>query len=267
VKVNVAKVLERGEGMWNFFEQPWTLLAAAVLVLFGVLTFRSVWPEKRKPWQWFLPAGVALLAVGLDLGVTTDLEKINRAIRMGLRAVQEENCAAIAPLIAADYQDSYHKSREGLLDHCRVRLVPPAVQRIRRVSTNVEITAPEAKVALSVWMTFDQNSVWAQAYKQTALIAVDVYFRKQADKTWRVSRVEVREVDKMPASWGVARAPGSEIKLLADSTRPSLEPLTRWQAAGRSLSLVIPAQAGIHRRCGFPGPPPPIGSGAGTARG
>ncbi len=208
--------------MWNFFEQPWTLLGAAVLVLFGVLTFRSVWSEKRRPWQWLLPAGVALLGVGLDLAVMTDLEKINRVIQMGLKAVQEENCAAIAPLIAADYQDSYHKSKESLLDRCRARLVPPAVQRIRKVSSKVEITSPNAKVALSIWMTFDQNSIWAQAYKQTALIAVDLYFRQQPDKTWRVNRVEVREVDKMPATWSVAKAPSSEPKLLTDSARPSL---------------------------------------------
>ena len=189
--------------MWNFFEQPWTLLGAAVLVLFGVLTFRSVWDDKRKPWQWFLPAGVALLAVGLDLAVTTDIEKINQMIKTGLKAVREENCAAIDPLIAADYEDSFHKSKESLMDRCRARLVPPAVQRVRKVSSKIDITPPTAKVALSIWMTFDQNSVWAQAYKQTALIAVDVYFRKQPDKSWRVSRVEVREVDKMPASWGM----------------------------------------------------------------
>ena len=60
--------------MWDFFEQPWTLLAAAVLVLFGVLTFRSVWSEKRKWWQWLLPLGVTALALGLDFGVATDLE-------------------------------------------------------------------------------------------------------------------------------------------------------------------------------------------------
>jgi hypothetical protein len=215
------RLLERGEGMWNFFEQPWTLLAAAVLVLFGVLTFRSVWSEKRKPWQWFLPAGLALLGVGLDLAVTTDLEKISQMIHTGLKAVQEENCAAIVPLIAADYQDSYHKSKESLLDQCRARLVPPAVQKIRKVSSKIDITPPTAKVALSVWMTFDKNSVWAQAYKPTALIAVDVYLRKQPDRTWRVTRIEVREVDKMPATWGVAKAPSTERKLFADGTCPS----------------------------------------------
>jgi len=208
--------------MWNFFEQPWTLLGAAVLVLFGVLTFRSVWSEKRRPWQWLLPVGVAVLGVGLDLAVATDLEKINQVIKTGLKAVQEENCAAIAPLIAADYQDSYHKSKESLLDRCRARLVPPAVQKIRKVSSKIEITSPNAKAALSVWMTFDKDSVWAQAYKPTALIAADLYFHKQPDGTWRVSRVEVREVDKMPATWGEAKAPSNELRLFADSTCPSL---------------------------------------------
>ncbi len=208
--------------MWNFFEQPWTLLAAAVLVLFGVLTFRSVWSEKRKPWQWLLPVGVALLGVGLDLAVTTDLEKINQVIKTGLKAVREENCAAIAPLIAADYQDSYHKSKESLLARCRAELVPPAVQKIRKVSSKIEITSPTAKAALSIWLTFNKDSRWAQAYKPTALIAMDLYFRKQPDKTWGINRVEVREVDKTPVTWGVAQAPSSDVKLLADTTRPSL---------------------------------------------
>jgi hypothetical protein len=221
--------LKRGEGMWNLFVQPWTLLAAAVLVLFGVLTFRSVWSEKRKPWQWLLPVGVAVLGVGLDFAVTTDLEKINQVIRTGLKAVREENCAAIAPLLAADYQDSYHKSKESLLERCRARLVPPAVQKIRKVSSRIEITSPNAKAALSVWMTFDKDSIWAQAYKPTALIAVDVYFHKQPDKTWRVSRVEVREVDKMPAGWNVTKVPAREFKRLTANTPPSLEPLTKWE--------------------------------------
>jgi len=165
---------------------------------------------------------VAVLGVVLDLAVTTDLEKINQVIRTGLKAVREENCAAIAPLIAADYQDSYHKSKESLLDRCRARLVPPAVQRIRKVSSKIEITSPEAKAALSVWMTFDKDSIWAQAYKPTALIAVDLSFHKQPDKTWRVSRVEVREVDKMPATWGVAKAPSNELKPATDGMRSSL---------------------------------------------
>jgi hypothetical protein len=193
--------------MWNIFEQPWTLLGAAVLVLLGVLTFRSVWYEKRRSWQWLLPAGIALLGVGLDLGVTTDLEKINRVIKVGLKAIEAEDCAAIGRLIADDYQDSYHKSKESLLDQCRARLVPPAVQKVRKISAKVEVSAPDAKATLTMWMTFDKDSFWAQAYKPTALITVQLYFRKQPNKSWLVCRVEVREVDKTPVTWGVAKAP------------------------------------------------------------
>lgn len=189
--------------MWNFLEQPWTLLGAAVLVLLGVLTFRSVWDDKRRPWQWLLPAGVAALALGLEFGVTTDREKIQHIIRAGLRAVEAEDCAAVGRLIADDYQDSYHQNRESLLTRCRARLRPPAVQRVHRVGTDLQVTAPSATVALTVLFTFDRDSFWAQAYKQNALISVQVSLRRQGDKSWRIQRIEIREVDKMPASWGM----------------------------------------------------------------
>jgi hypothetical protein len=192
--------------MWNIFEQPWTLLGAAVLVLFGVLTFRSLWYEKRRSWQWLLPAGVAVLGVGLDLGVTTDLEKINQVMKAGLKAVETENCAAIAGLIADDYQDSYHKDKESLLGQCRARLVPPAIQKVRKIGAKVEVSPPNAKATLTMWFTFDKDSFWAQAYKPTALVTVQLYFRKQPNKTWLLNRAEVREVDKTPVTWGMAKA-------------------------------------------------------------
>ncbi len=200
--------------MWDFFEQPWTLLGAAVLVLLGVLTFRSVWDEKRRWWQWLLPAGVALLGVGLDLAVPTDLEKINRAIKTGIKAIEAEDLGAIARLIAIDYQDSYHKSKESLLSRCRAHMTPQSVQRVRKVSSKVELTPPEAKATLVMWMTFDKNSYWAQSYKPTALVAVQFYLRKQPDKTWLVRRAEVLEVDKTPVTWGVAKAPPTQFKSL-----------------------------------------------------
>ena len=189
--------------MWNIFEQPWTLLGAAVLTLLGVLTFRSVWYEKRRAWQWLLPVAVAVLGVGLDLAVATDLEKIQRLLRTGFQAVQTEDVPALARILARDYQDSYHQSKESLLSRCRARLRPPAVQRVRRVSSQIEITPPEAKATVTVWMTFDKDSFWAQNYKPTALIAVQIYFRKQPDKSWLVRRTEVLEVDKTPVNWGM----------------------------------------------------------------
>ena len=192
--------------MWNVFEQPWTLLGAAMIVLLGVLTFRSVWPEKRAWWQWLLPAGIAALGVGLDLAVATDLEKINQLIKIAMRAAEKEDCAALGRLIAADYADSFHKDKQALLDQCRARLVPPAVEQVRKLGMTVRITPPEATVILTMRVKLEPGSFWVRSYgKSAALVKAQFWLRKQPDKSWLVTRIEVLEVDTMPANWGMAR--------------------------------------------------------------
>ena len=198
--------------MWDVFERPWALLGAAVIVLFVVWTIRSVWPEKRRWWQWLLPLGVAALAFGLDAAVATDLEKINGALKAGIRAAEEEDCTALARLIAGDYEDSYHKSKEALISRCRARMNAPAIEKVRKIASEVKITPPEAVATFTLMMQFEKNSYWAQAYKPSALVVLEFYLRKQPDGTWLVRRAEVREVDKMPVNWGVARvAPMDEV--------------------------------------------------------
>jgi hypothetical protein len=190
--------------MWNLFEQPWTLLGAAVIVLFGVLTFRSVWSDKQRWWQWLLPAGVAVLALGLDFGITTDLEKINHVIKIGMKAGEQEDLVTIGQLIAADYEDSCHKSKRALLDRCRARLEPPAIDRIKKVAARVQVSPPEATATLTMWITFNKESFWARNYKPNALVIMQLYFRRQPDKTWLLNRAEIVEVDKMRVKWSDA---------------------------------------------------------------
>jgi len=192
--------------MWDVFEQPWTLLGAAVIVLLVVLTIRSVLPEKRRSWQWLLPLGVAALALGLDAAVATDREKINGLVKAGIRAAEQEDCAAIARLLSPDYEDSYHKSKETIMSRCRTRLVPPAIEEVRKIASEVRITPPEATATFTVLLQFDKNSFWAQNYKPSALVVMQFYVRKQSDGTWLVRRAEVVEVDKMPVTWSVTRA-------------------------------------------------------------
>jgi hypothetical protein len=192
--------------MWDFFEQPWTLLGAAVIVLFVVLTFRSVCPERRRWWQWLLPVGVAALGLGLDLGVATDLEKIIHVMKTGTKATEQEDCAAIARLIAADYQDSFHKDRQSLLNRCRARLVTPAIERVRKVGVAVDIRAPEATVIFTMSVRFEPGSYWVRSYgKRAALVKAKAWLRKQPDRNWLVTRLEVLEVDTMPVNWGMAK--------------------------------------------------------------
>jgi len=199
--------------MWDFFEQPWTLLGAALIVLLIVLTVRSVWPEKRRLWQWLLPLGIAGLAPGLDGAVATDFEKISGMVRTGIRAAEQEDCVAIARLLSADYSDSYHKSKEAIISRCRSRLVPPAIEKVRKITSDVRITAPDAVATFTVLMQFEKDSFWAQNYKPAAMVTIQFYLRKQPDKTWRIRRAEVIEVDKMPVNWGVTRTiPGGNVK-------------------------------------------------------
>lgn len=191
--------------MWNVYETPWALLGAAVLVLLVVLTIRSVWPEKKRHWQWLLPLGIAALAFGLDRFVATDQEKINTLVKTGLRAAQEEDCTAIGRLISNDYEDSYHKSKEALLSRCRARLKPPAIEKIRKIASDIKITPPQAVATFTLSVQFEKNSYWAQAYKPSALVVLQFYLRKQSDGNWLVHRAEILEVDKMRAGWSVAR--------------------------------------------------------------
>lgn len=202
--------------MWDFCEQPWTLLGAAVIVLLGVLTFRSVWYEKRAWWQWLLPAGVAVLGLALDFGGTTDLEKINRIGEIAMRAAEEEDCITLGRLLADDYQDSFHKDKQAILSRCRARLVPPAVERVRKIGMAVEIKTPEATVTLTMSVKLEPESFWARSYgKSAALVKAQFWLRKQPDGNWLVTRIEVLEVDTMPARWDVARDCACEDRLPA----------------------------------------------------
>ena len=187
--------------MWDVFEQPWTLLGAAVVVFLAVQTIRSVWPEKNRWWQLLLPLVVAALGVGLDLAVATDLEKINAIVKAGVRAAEEEDCVALARLIAGNYEDSYHKSKEALITRCRSRLTSPCIEKIRKIASDVKITPPEAIATFTVTLQFDKDSYWAKAYKPSALVVMQFHLRKQSDDSWLVRRAEVQEVDKMAVNW------------------------------------------------------------------
>jgi hypothetical protein len=188
--------------MWNVFEQPYTLIGAAIVVLFAVLTFRSVWWEKRRWWQWLLPLAVAAAGFGLDYAVATDREKIDAVLKAGMTAIEQEDCAAIARLLAEDYRDSYHADKAALMNRCRRRLESPAVEAIRKVGTARTIIPPEAKLTTTVFMRFAEDSYWARSYKPNAFVKLELYLRKQPDKRWVITRMEVLEVDKMSVRWG-----------------------------------------------------------------
>ena len=187
--------------MFDIFEQPWTLLGCSVLFLFGILTYRSFLPEKRHWWQLLLPVLLAGAAFGVDLLVQTDLEKINAVINTCIKAIERESYSEIESIIADNYSDSYHNTKESLMIHCRQRLTPNLVEKHKKRALLIELSTPNATATLFTQMTFDKNSYVYQNYKSFFLTKVELHLQKQPDGTWLINRAEVLELDRQPVNW------------------------------------------------------------------
>lgn len=191
--------------MFDFFEQPYTLIGAAVLVLFGILTFRSVFPEKRRWWQLLVPALLAAGAFGLDGLVQTDLEKINAVIAKGIKAVKEEDFGAVEGVLSDRYSDSYHSTKQHLLAHFRTVLSEPLIAKHTETGLLIDIKGPKATAVLFTTVTFEKNSHIAQNYVPFLLTKTRLSLQKQPDKRWLITRIEVLELNRQPANWGHIR--------------------------------------------------------------
>lgn len=195
--------------MLNVFEQPWTLVGVAVVVLFGIFTFRSVFPEKRHWWQFLVPILVVALAFGLDGIVQTDLEKIDAVIAKGVRAVKDEDVRVIGSILSDRYSDSYHSTKQQLLDHFKRVLSEPLVANHKETGRLVDIKGREATVVLFTTLTFEKNSHVAQNYVSFLMTKSKLYLQKSPDPSgddkWLIRRIEVLELNRQPANWGYIR--------------------------------------------------------------
>jgi len=191
--------------MLDIFDQPWTLIGAAVLVFFGVLTFRSIFPEKKSLWQWLLPLFVIVTAFGADYLVQTDLEKIDAVIHTGMKAVANEDYQTIESIISGNYSDSYHNSKESLMADCRRQLSRNLVERTKKTGQLISISGQKAKAAVFLLITFEKDSYVSQNFVPFIQMKADIHLQKQSDKEWLISRVEIREINRQSTSWNQIR--------------------------------------------------------------
>jgi hypothetical protein len=187
--------------MFNFFEHPWGLIAIAVVASLVLLMFRSIYPEKRRWWQWLIPVIIALAAFGLDFLVHTDLEKINAVINKGVKAVEDENPDAIEMIIADNYSDSYHSSKSVLMAHCREILSEPLIEKNIKRTVSIDIQPPKAVIIFTVRILFDKQSYVYQSFKSQMLTEVQADLQKHPDNQWLINRVELLKIDFQPADW------------------------------------------------------------------
>lgn len=170
--------------------------------MFGVLTFRSVLPEKRRWWQWLLPIALIVAAFGLDALVETDSEQINALIDAGIEAVSTRNIAGVDRILSPNYRDSAHGSRERLLYYCQQAVEQNQVVEAKRKGVRLtDISHSGTTANVFIQMIFDQNSYFAENYKPSAQVRVDVTFEKRPGPGWLVRCVELRSIDGQPCSW------------------------------------------------------------------
>ena len=167
--------------MLNIFEHPWGLITVAIITLLILLLFRSIFPEKRRWWQWLLPAFLVVAAFGLDFLIETDLEKINAVINTGVLAVENEDPDSIEPIIADNYSDSYHSTKNVLMSHCRATLSEPLIEKNIKRIVSIDIQPPEATAIFTVRILFDKQSYVYQSFKQQMLTKVQLNLQKQPD--------------------------------------------------------------------------------------
>lgn len=191
--------------MFDIFEQPWTLLGAAVIVLFVVFTIRSVFPEKQHWWQLLIPAVIAVCAFGLDFLVQTDLEAVNAVIDKAMKAVEQEDQGAIAQVLSDSYSDSYHDSKQIMLMHFKSELGRSSVDRNTETGLLINLSVPTATAVLFATLVFDKESFIARNYKSFLFVKARLNLKKQPNKKWLIERIEVLELDRQPVTWSNIR--------------------------------------------------------------
>ncbi len=186
--------------MWNIFEQPWTLLITAAVLLLVVAVINSFIQAKSKRYLWLIPLLVAVMAPTLDFAVRTDREKIEKLIDTTVTALENEDCDAIAAVLAENYKDSVHPNKAALMRRCRAILRPPLVDKDYSSIRNMQISGRTATVTLLNRILFDEKSDIVD-FTKVILVKVQLDMEKGSDGNWLINQTEILAVNDQPSKW------------------------------------------------------------------
>ena len=177
------------------------ILLLSIAALLTLQIIHIIQTYERHRWQWFLPIALVLVAFGLDLLVRTDMERINALVKTARKAAEREDFDAIAAIISADYQDSYHNTKNDLMNHCRRLLSEPLVNKAKKIGLKVELSSPSAAVTLTSIVHFEKQSRIYRNYKPFVILKMRLDLKKERDKIWLINRAEILEIDRQPVKW------------------------------------------------------------------
>jgi hypothetical protein len=186
--------------IFDIFGQPWTLLAVAVLFL---LIVHCIYVFSSRPIKWWYYAVPFILAIGafaLDHFINTDSERIKTTIIAAYTAVQNEEVHALERTISTEYSDSAHKNKSVLMARAKNALAKSIVEDTFLKITESEINENNAELKLTARIMIDQKSM-AGGFARQMFFKFEVELKKDSLDQWKISKVEIVEMNLQPASW------------------------------------------------------------------
>ncbi|MGA2916004.1 MAG: hypothetical protein ABSE89_08275 [Sedimentisphaerales bacterium] len=191
--------------MWNIFEYPFAGIGAAIIVFIALWIFRAVCPDKKRWWQLFIPLLIVIAAVAVAYFVETDKEKIQGAINKGIKAFEQQKIEPIKEIVADDYTDPYHSSKDIIIAYCQALFQTATVEKISIFSRQIEIQDDKATFTVEGLVKFTEQSEIAKMGKPFMIVKARFYFRKTIQKKWLINSSEILELDRQAVNWGQMR--------------------------------------------------------------
>jgi hypothetical protein len=196
--------------MWNIFEYPFVGIGLAVISMIALWIFGAFRPDKKRKWHFAIPFVIIGLSLAIEYFVQTDKEKITAAVNKGIKAFETQDIQPIREIIADDYYDTAHSSKEFIVAYCQALFETATADKITIYSSSLEMDStgsPQVKdsnatFTMEVLVRFAGNSQPAQMGKPLMLVKARLRFEKTPNKRWLINSCEILELDRNQVNWG-----------------------------------------------------------------
>ncbi len=186
--------------MFNFTNQPWTLLIIGLLIAVIVFMYRDYLKPRIKLILFLAALGVITAGFGIDHFFVSDKEQIKNVILTASKAVENEDVQTFAETISDDYRDSRHTTKQQILRYFNWRLNKPLIKKnITRIRP-FEVNSDQATVFFTVRVLFEEESWVYRDYMQQIPFGLEVELEKENGK-WRIISAELKTMNLQPAQW------------------------------------------------------------------
>jgi hypothetical protein len=196
--------------MFNIFEYPFVGIGLAVIVMVARWIFDAIRPDKKRKWHFAVPFVIAVSAFAIAHFVETDKEKVRRAISKGIKAFEQQKIEPIREIIADDYRDPYHSSKDFIVAYCQALFQTATVEKISIFNRQIEMDStgsPQVNDDKATFTTeglvkFTEESEMAKMSKPFLIVKARFHLIKTLQKKWLINSSEILELDRKPVNWG-----------------------------------------------------------------